>query len=119
MYYKDKFCIKLEQDLKKYCVHVYRQNKPLFDDIKILVMPNYKHDVISYIYNHYRGILCLRVNFDEKDDYLIYSYMKASKEKIENIDKITKKQTQRMKWLYGQIKDNTIFLKNVKEEDNE
>ena len=50
------------------------------------------------------------------DDVLIYSYVLANKNKIDNIKKKIKIHKTRFKWLYDLIKDEETFIKNVKEE---
>ena len=93
-------------------VIVHKRKRTLFDHIIIYIKPNYEGKIVSYIFSKYKNYLKLRVKSNNK---LIYTYIVSDKNKISNIQKKLKKDKFRFKWLYEQIKDEEMFLKNVKE----
>lgn len=99
---------------KRFGVNTVRRKRTLFDDIVIVSNDMTKGKIVSYIYANYKAYMKLRVDID---DTLIYSYMLVSKDKKEKIQKQLQNQKQRFKWLYEQIKDEEVFLKNCKVED--
>lgn len=96
----------------KFSVKIRRRKRELFDDVIIYVQKQYKSKVISYIFSKYKKIMKLRV---DNDDQLIYMYCRADKDKINEVRIKLKQHKHRFKWLYEQIKDEEVFLKNVEE----
>ena len=96
---------------KRFGVKTVRRKRDLFDDIVIVSNDMIKGKIVSYIYTNYKSYMKLRVDMDNT---LIYSYILVSQEKVDKV----KKQKQRFKWLYEQIKDEEIFLKTAKVEDD-
>lgn len=94
------------------------RKKPLFYDMEIKTTPFYKKKVMSYIYSKYHKFLRLRVDMD---DALIYTYLLVPEKRIEKVKADMKDHQRRFKWLYAQIKDEEIFIKNAKiiKEDKE
>lgn len=104
----------ISKDLKdKFGVIIQLRKRELFDDVIIYAKLQNRAKVISYIFSNYKKYLKLRVDMD---DVLIYSYILANKNKIDNIKKKIKIHKTRFKWLYDLIKDEETFIKNVKEE---
>lgn len=100
---------------KRFGVNIIRRKRDLFDDIIIRTNDFTKGKIVSYIFTNYKTYMKLRVDID---DTLIYSYMLVSKDKKEKVQKQLQNQKQRFKWLYEQIKDEEVFLKNCKVEDD-
>ena len=65
----------------------------------------------NYINKQYGDIMKLRV---EMDDDLHYTYMNTTKEKYDKIKKQRLRHQERFKWIYAQIKDEDVYLKNAK-----
>ena len=106
---------RLEKDLK---VKVRYKEKSLFPDITIELNGVRKGMVISYVMSHYSEFLKLRVN---DDNTLIYTYLVVSEKKLKRIKEDLTNHKRRFKWLYAQIRDEEIFIKNAKiiKEDKE
>lgn len=100
---------------KRFGVNTIRRKRTLFDDIVIVSNDMIKGKIVSYIYTNYKTYMRLRVDMD---NVLIYSYLLVSQEKIDKVKKQIQNQKQRFKWLYEQIKDEEIFLKTAKVEDD-
>ena len=100
---------------KRFGINIIRRKRDLFDDIIIRTNDFTKGKIVSYIFTNYKAYMKLRVDID---DTLIYSYMLVSKDKKEKVQKQLQNQKQRFKWLYEQIKDEEVFLKNCKVEEN-
>lgn len=65
----------------------------------------------NYINKQYGDIMKLRV---EMDNDLHYTYMNTTKEKYDKIKKQRLRHQERFKWIYAQIKDEDVYLKNAK-----
>lgn len=50
----------------------------------------------------------------EMDNDLHYAYMNTTKEKYDKIKRQRLKHQERFKWIYAQIKDEDVYLKNAK-----
>lgn len=108
---------KIKEDLEKLsCKHIRLVKRDLFDDIRFEVPRGSKGKVLSFIMGHYRDTMKLRADID---DTLSYTFLEAKKDKVEKVKKDLLNHKRRFKWLYEQIKDEEVFLKNVKEKENE
>lgn len=85
--------------------------RELFDEIVIGVLPIDFKFCKNYISKQYGMIMKLRV---EMDNELHYIYMNTTKEKYDKIKKQRLKHQERFKWIYAQIKDEDVYLKNAK-----
>ena len=101
----------IKSDLEKLgCYHIRLVKRDLFDDIRFDAPRGKKSEVIQFIMHNYKDIMKLRANMD---DTLMYMYLEVDKEKLEKVKKDMAKHTQRFKWLYAQIKDEEVFVKNA------
>ena len=96
----------------KFSAKIRMNKRELFDDVIIYVPKQNRSKVISYIFSNYKKIMKLRV---DNDNQLIYMYCRASKDKIHTVKEKIALHKHRFKWLYEQIKDEEVFLKNVEE----
>lgn len=87
------------------------RKKPMFNDIIIKVPRINRGKLIVYILNNYSSLLKLRV---DEDEILTYAYYGVSQRKMDEIQKDLKNHKRRFKWLYEQIKDEEVFIKNAK-----
>lgn len=108
----DQQFLEIKNELKKeFGATAILKKKPLFYDIEIKTTPFYKKKVMSYIYSKYHRFLRLRVDMD---DVLIYTYLLVSEKRMEKVKTDMKDHQRRFKWLYAQIKDEEVFIKNAK-----
>lgn len=87
------------------------RSRELFDEIIINVPKIDLKFCKNYISKQYGTIMKLRV---EMDNDLRYIYMNTTKEKYNKIKKQRLKHQERFKWIYAQIKDEDVYLKNAK-----
>lgn len=100
-----------EKLLKRRASLVMFRERELFDEI-VITMPRAENKFIkNFIYREYKNVMKLRV---ESNDRLIYTYMNTTKEKYDRIKNDRLRHQERFKWLYAQIKDEDVFLKNAK-----
>ena len=100
----------------KFSAKIRMNKRELFDDVIIYVSRQNRSKVISYIFSNYKKIMKLRV---DNDDQLIYAYCRASEDKIRTVKENMVLYKHRFKWLYEQIKDEEVFLKNVEKINEE
>jgi len=116
----DQQFLKIKNELKKeFGATAILKKKPLFYDIQIGTNPLYRTKVMTYIYSRYHKFMRLRVDMD---DALIYTYLLVPEKRIEKIKADMEDHKRRFRWLYAQIKDEEIFIKNakiIKEEEDE
>lgn len=87
------------------------KSRELFDEIIIHVPKIDLKFCKNYINKQYGTIMKLRV---EMDNNLHYIYLNTNKEKYDKIKKQRLRHQERFKWIYAQIKDEDVFLKNAK-----
>lgn len=117
--YMDKQFLRIREELQKeFGAKVILKKKPLFYDIVVRVTPVQRKKVMAHIYSRYHKFLKLRVDLD---DSLIYTYMSVSQKRMEQVKRDMKNHQRRFKWIYAQIKDEEVFIKNAKiiEEEKE
>lgn len=103
----------IKEDLEKRykAIKVEYKYRELFDEITIVVLEKDLKFCKNYINRQYGSIMKLRT---EMDNHLHYIYLNTTREKYDKIKKQRLRHQERFKWIYAQIKDEDVYLKNAK-----
>lgn len=109
----DKTYLEIKENIEKRYkgTKITYRKRELFDEIIFVVPRVHLKFCKNYIAKKYGLIVKLK---SEIDDTLDYIYLNTSKEKYNQIKKQRLKHQERFKWIYAQIKDEDVFLKNAK-----